>query len=174
MPSDLVEDLDIVSAIWILACNDEISLMTYNGIRDRLGLPDDYDVAPSIRKRAELFRPGAGQRQLDAWKSEMRQNRHRPGWIRRLPDEAARLAAIEALTPKNVFRSQFRTIENSERSALPVIQWGLEHIDRLRKARVEARAAAATSSQMWLVFGVSVAGIITQVLLAFLGPATAK
>ena len=44
------DDLDILSAIWILSCNDEISEMTYEGVKYRLGLADDYNLRRLIRE----------------------------------------------------------------------------------------------------------------------------
>ncbi len=38
--------------------------------------------------------------------------------------------------------------------------WGLEHIDRLRKARLEARDPSVKSWQLWLVFAVGVLNIV--------------
>ena len=39
----------ILSATWILACNDKSEIMTYEGIRHRLNLPNDFDVKELIR-----------------------------------------------------------------------------------------------------------------------------
>lgn len=38
------DDLDTVSAIWILASHDENPLITYTGLIHRLGLPANCDV----------------------------------------------------------------------------------------------------------------------------------
>ena len=54
-----IEELDLVSAIWILASNDETSLITYRGIQYRLDLPTAFDIKALIARRPELFRPGA-------------------------------------------------------------------------------------------------------------------
>jgi len=47
------DDLDVLSAIWILASNDENPLITYQGLRFRLDLPVDYEVRECIRKHPE-------------------------------------------------------------------------------------------------------------------------
>ena len=39
----------------------------------------------------------------------------------------------------DVFRSQFRTEKDALPSSLEVLSWGLQHIERLRKANLEAR-----------------------------------
>ena len=67
---------------------------------------------------------------------------------------------------QDVFRSQFRTNTNAEKSSIDIIKWGLEHLDRLRKAKVDARDASAKKWQMWLVFWVSVVGVVSQFAIA--------
>lgn len=133
------DELDILSAIWILASNDENPIVTYEGIKYRLGLPDGYDVKSLIQSRGEMFRRGVPSRRLERWKLEMRANKHLPSWIRDIEDEKERKLKIEALTPDDMFRSQFRSEADAPRSPIEIIKWGLEHIDRLRKAGVEAR-----------------------------------
>jgi hypothetical protein len=59
------DKFDILSALWVLACNDPISIMSYNGIRYRLKLPDDYDIESLVEERGELFRPGVPSRRLE-------------------------------------------------------------------------------------------------------------
>jgi hypothetical protein len=162
-----LEDIDLLSAIWILASNDENPLITYLGLTHRLGLHADYDVRATVGKRRELFRPGATVGRILAWKDEMRTGRNIPGWIAALDSPSDRTAAIEAITPNDVFRSQFRTQAKAERSPVSVITWGLEHLERIRKGKVEAQDANAKKWQMWLVFGVSAAGVISQFGIAY-------
>lgn len=161
------DDLDTLSAIWILASNDENPLITYDGLTYRLGLPKGYDTRSVVKSRPELFRPGASQSRLDDWKSELREGRHQPGWIKNIADPQKRLATIEALGKEDVFRSQFRTHAGADRSPIEIIKWGLEHLDRLRKAKAEAKDAVAKKWQMWLLFWVSLAGVVSQFLIAF-------
>lgn len=164
-----IEDLDLISAIWILACNDDNPLITYRGLSRRLGLADDFDIVRVVRSRPELFRPGVTRRRLETWKEEMRANKRIPGWIRDLPTSAERLAAIENLQTADVFRSQFRSQAiQEERSPIEVIRWGLEHLDRLRKATSEVKEARVRRIQMWLVFFVGLGGIVTQIAMATL------
>ena len=60
MPKDReIQDIDLVSAIWILASNDENPLITYRGLIHRLGLPPDFNIKATVASRRELFRPGA-------------------------------------------------------------------------------------------------------------------
>jgi hypothetical protein len=169
-----VEELDLISAIWIMASNDETPLITYGGIRYRLDLPADYDVKALVAKRPELFRPSANPEHLEAWKADMLDGRRLPSWIRVIHDEEVQANTIRSLTVHDVFRSQFRASRNSERSPIEIIKWGLEHLDRLRKAKAEAKDAGAKSWQMWLIFGVGVAGILAQIVVAALKGASGK
>jgi hypothetical protein len=87
--------------------------------------------------------------------------------VRELPDEAAKLADIDGITARDVFRSQFRSERDAPRSPVEIIKWGLEHLDRLRKVHSEASDASAKRWQMWLVFWVGIAGIAAQVVIAY-------
>ena len=97
----------------------------------------------------------------------MRTGKRLPGWIKAIGSEEARNAAIEGVTPNEVFRSQFRTHSDAERSPIEIIKWGLEHLDRLRKARTEEKDASVKRWQMWLVFWVTLLGVASQFVIAF-------
>jgi hypothetical protein len=167
MACDL-EELDLVSAVWILASNDENHLITFEGIRERLGLDENFDVKRLVRKRRELFRPGAPPGELEEWQASMRKGSRLPTWIKLISDDSKRLVTIDGLSQKDVFRSQFRANRDSPKSQVEIVSWGLEHIDRIRKSRIAARDASAKSWQMWLVFGVGVTNIIATGALAFM------
>jgi len=134
-----IEESGLVSAIWILACNDETSLMLYDSVKFRLGLPDSYDVEKLIRKNAELFRHKIPGSALKQWKAEMLAGKRRPSFLIEIDDVNERQKIIDSLTPNDGFRSQFRARADSPRSDISIINWGLEHIERLRKAKIEAK-----------------------------------
>src|SRR4051812_3883140 len=135
-PPKKIDKLDILSAIWIMASNDDFHLITYRGIQDRLDLPDGYEVRAQIRERPELFRPNASEESLEQWRKDMLEDKRLPAWIRKISDPVKRKEEIEKLTAKDAFRSQFRANPNSPKSGLEIIDWGLQHIDRLRKAKL--------------------------------------
>ena len=147
---------DILSAAWILASNDENPIMTYEGITQRLNLPKEFDVRKLIQCRGELFRRGVSYYRLREWKQQMLEGKHLPSWIEDIEDETARKKRIQSLSYDDVFRSQFRAQRDAPRSEVQIIEWGLQHIDRLRKANVEAQEQTAKSWQMWLLFAVSI------------------
>lgn len=163
-----VDEFATLSAIWILASNDETSLITYRGLRSRLHLPDGYDLESLIARHGELFRLGLPKSRLELWKNDMRQGNHLPAWIREA-DQLHRNKYIENLGPNDGFRSQFRAGYSAPKSEVAVIEWGLGHIERLRKAQSEVRAATAKSWQMWVVFAASVLGTIATVIAALYG-----
>lgn len=165
MACDL-EDLDLISAVWILACNDENHLITFEGIRERLGLDEDFDVRGLVHKRRELFRLGAPPGELEDWQAAMRNGTRLLSWIKVIP-ESGRSAAIDGLGQEDVFRSQFRAKRGTPKSEVQILTWGLDHIDRIRKSRIAAHDASAKSWQMWLVFAVGVVNIIATSVLAF-------
>jgi hypothetical protein len=133
------DDFDILYAIWILASNDENPIMTYRSIKYRLGLPNAYDIKELVRKRAELFRRGIPVQRLKEWKDALLAGRHLPSWIRDIEDKSVQKATIESLTADDVFRSQFRPERDAPQSEIQIIDWGLQHIERLRKASAQAR-----------------------------------
>ena len=165
MACDL-EKFDLISAVWILASNDENNFITYEGIRERLGLDASFDIKGLLLKRRELFRPGAPPNELEDWRASMRKGFRLPIWIKLIEDNSKRLSVIDGLCQKDVFRSQFRAIRGSPKSEPSVLNWGLDHIDRIRKSKISSKEASAKSWQMWLVFGVGVANIIATIAIA--------
>lgn len=161
-----VDEFDVLSAAWILSCNDENPIITYDGLKHRLGLPGGYDIKLLIAKRGELFRKGVPEDRLQRWKYEMLAGKHIPSFIKVLNSEDDRRNAINALSAHDVFRCQFRTSGNAEKSPIEVINWGLQHIDRLRKAKLEFKDVSAKQWQVWLVFGAAVVGVIVQIIIA--------
>lgn len=81
MASDL-EELDLISAVWIFASNDENHLITFEGTRERLGLEESFDVKSLVLRRRELFRPGAPPGELEEWQASMRNGSRLPTWIK--------------------------------------------------------------------------------------------
>lgn len=134
-----VDEFGLLSAIWILSCNDQISYMTYQGLTHRLGLPIEYDVRSIIARHGELFRPTVPNTRLDEWKQAMVADTHLPSWIREKTDPSERLATINALQPDDLFRNQFRAEANAPPADLEIIKWGLDHIERLRSAQAQLR-----------------------------------
>jgi hypothetical protein len=159
------DEFAILSAVWILASNDERSLITYRRIQHRLHLPEGFDVRGLIGQHGELFRLNMPLSALVPWKAELKTGKGLPGWLREIP-ASERLAHIDRLSTSDGFRSQFRAAIKAPRSEVVVIEWGLGHIERLRKARNEAREATAKSWQMWLVFGTSCLGVIATIIAA--------
>jgi hypothetical protein len=137
--ADLPDYYDVVSAIWILSCNDENPIITNSGVVDRLALPVGYDVSSMIRGRRELFRPGVTRSRLERWKTQLRAGRGLPAWLQEIADPNDREQRISAISADDVFRNQFRITEDAPRCDLTIINWGLEHIERLRKAALDAR-----------------------------------
>ena len=164
-PKNNRDKFDILSALWVLTCNDPISIMTYQGIKYRLNLPADYDIESLVEERGELFRPGIPSRRLEEWKAAMQsQVSKRPAWIRDFSDEQSQLKIIEALSVDDVFRSQFRTEKDAPPSTLEIIDWGLQHIERLRKGNLEAREEVIKRWQLWSVILLSVINIVVTLL----------
>ncbi|MBK7384009.1 MAG: hypothetical protein IPI81_11890 [Flavobacteriales bacterium] len=162
-----LEQFGRVSAIWIMACNDENSLITYEGLRHRLNIESTESLRELVLAHSELFRLGANSRQLREWKERMLLGRGRPSWVKSIPEESERLTRIEALSQNDMFRSRFRTRANSPKSDVEILKWGLEYLERQRKARAEAVDASVKSWQIWLVLAVGILGLVVQLAIAF-------
>jgi len=83
-------------------------------------------------------------------------------------EDELRARLISELSPDDVFRSQFRAGADAPQSSIEVIDWGLQHIDRLRKAHFDAKETTAKSWQMWLLFAVGILNACTTGYLAYL------
>jgi hypothetical protein len=89
---------------------------------------------------------------------------HLPSWIRAIEDENIRREKIQSLTPDDVFRSQFRAEPKASRSPIEIIDWGLQHIDRLRKAGSEAREEKAKKwTNLWMPLASIILVLVTIV-----------
>ncbi len=138
-PAKSQEDrLDLVSATWILASNDDNPEISYRSLRQRLDLSMDVDERRLVASHPELFRLHIPQTRLEQLKERYRLGKEIPLWLRQLPKEQ-QTSAIEELTTEDFFRSQFRAQEDASRSPIEIIEWGLQHIDRLRTAAAEFR-----------------------------------
>jgi len=166
MAKKVSEDFSILSAIWIIASNDENAIITYEGIKYRLKLPKEYDICLMVQRHGELFRQGVPKRRFEAWKAEMKVGKHLPSWIRDMDEADKKSEAIDKLTSDNVFRSQFRSEDDAPRSPIEIIDWGVQHIERLRRADLEKNERTARSWEIWLVFCVGILNVIATVVSA--------
>ena len=160
--------IHVLSASWVFACNDENPIITYEGVRHRLDLDSSFDLRALIQSRGELFRRGIPKHRLEAWKQQLRAGRHLPSWIRDITEDELRAKLIEELSADDVFRCQFRADADAPKASLEIIDWGLQHIERLRTARHEALQKTATSRQMILVFVVGLLNIVATIIAAYL------
>lgn len=164
------EQFGILAATWILACNDKNPIMTYKSVRQRLKL-DMYNmeaIKTIIQSRGELFRKRVPKLYLKEWQAEMRSGKHLPTWMLE-EDRSERAKLINDLGSDDVFISQFRADDEwpSSSSSTEIMDWGLQHIERLRKAKLEERDEIVRKWQLWVLiivsvlnFGISIANII--------------
>jgi hypothetical protein len=163
--ADTPDEFAILTAAWILASNDENPIMTYKGIVFRLDLPKNYNVKRIVNSRGELFRRGVPEYRLRELKKEwIAYPRKRSSWIRVMGDEGKQIEAIQALTTEDVFRSQFRAVIGAQKSPIEIIDWGLQHIERLRKASMDSKDQYAKSKEVRWVLVVSIITAIISVI----------
>lgn len=97
--SSAPDQFAVLSAIWILACNDETPLITYRSVRRRLNLAEDYDVEGLVRNHGELFRLRIPPSRLKAWQEDMLNENHMPSWVRETTG-SVRTQLINSLKPR--------------------------------------------------------------------------
>lgn len=154
------DHLDILSAIWILSCNDENSIITYEGIKDRLAIVPPINIQELINSHRELFRPGANETGFNEWKAEMQAGRRLPSWLKNKSDEE-RIRTINSLTMNDVFRNQFRATGTAGPTELSILNWGLDYIERKRKFGLDK------NQEFWKLLTTGVLPILTILLSAF-------
>ena len=165
----LTDSYDIISAAWILACNDKNPIMTYKGIQYRLKL-DDYDIQTIkaiIQGRGELFRKRVPKSYLNAWKKEMRTGHQLPTWIFEEEDKSEHNKMIDDLGLDDIFISQFRVEDQlswGKTSPLEIMNWGLQHIDRLRNAKVEAYGEAIKKYELIGLIFLGIANLAISII----------
>ncbi len=124
------DPLDTLSAIWILASNDENPEISYAGLRRRLRFDDAVDERQLVAEHGELFRLTIPEARLGELKERFRAGKHLRSWLGEVPEGAEREQIIERLTSNDLFRSQFRAESKAPRSPIEIVDWGLQHIDR--------------------------------------------
>ena len=168
-----LDKFGILSAAWILACNDTNPIMTYKSIQKRL-LLEEYNIdaiKSIINSRGELFRKRVPNSYLKRWKEQMREGQHLPTWITEEKDKSKHLEIIDKLGQEDTFISQFRSDDNDpawvEGSPIEIIDWGLQHIERLRKTFFELRDEALKKWQLWILLFFSFTSFILSIINLF-------
>jgi hypothetical protein len=126
-------DEDTLSAIWVLSCLDEDPILTFAGIANRTGLSDE-EARKLVASRREMFRPGVSEKRLAAWKDKLRLGKSRAAWVLEIGDVERQNSAIDAISTRDVFRNQFRVNADAPKCSVEIINWGLNHLDLIRKS----------------------------------------
>lgn len=168
------DKFDILSSIWILSCNDENSIISYSGLKYRLNLDNEFNLEGLIRSRRELFRTIVPQSWINEWKIEMSQGKRIPMWIRE-HESKERKKIIDSLSSTDFFRCQFRTLKGAEKAPIEIIDWGLKHIDRLRKIEVEKNEAKIKKwTHMWIPIASMVVALVAVLSSVYIQDETIK
>lgn len=134
-----VEALDTLSSIWIVASNDENPEISYAGLCYRFHISSDAVVRELVAAHGELFRLTIPAPRLTSLKKRYRLGKSLPSWLRSILDDDDRNNRIDELREEDFFRSQFRAHAGAPPSQIQIVDWGLQHIERLRKARMEIK-----------------------------------
>lgn len=144
---DKTSHLEIVSAAWIIASNDPIALIHYDKLKERLSLEnDDFNLKNLIARHGELFKFEGLEKDVNAWKEAMKGGEKLPPYIKRLDKGPERNKAIDEIQESDFFRSRFRNTYDAPRSDITIINWGLEHVNRIRTLLVEEK-----KNKFWLI-----------------------
>ncbi|MDT4898058.1 MAG: hypothetical protein QOH25_3135 [Acidobacteriota bacterium] len=166
MESEVSDDLDILSSIWIFSCNVDDPIIMYEVVENRINPPASVNVRELVHSRGELFRRTIPPHRLEAWKQEMLKGKHLPSLLRNIEDEPLRKKKIEAITSDDVFTNQYRvdSSDNAPLAPVEILDWGLKHIDRLREARIEKREESYRKwGSKWLPLLSTLVALVTVV-----------
>lgn len=154
-----LEEFDVLSSVWIMANNDDDSLMFYESVKNRLGLHSKYQLKEIITKRSELFRRKISKHRLDLlkikWHAECAKAHPKmPSFIFRLDTAQERTDLIDSITEDDIFRSQFRVKDDAPKADIEIIDWGIKHIERLRNNLIDKKEKRKRIlKEIWIPFG---------------------
>lgn len=134
-----IDEYGILPVLWILVCNHEIPFLLYSSAKIRLNLPKAFDLKKLVKKHGELFLQNCSPSDLEIWKTEMLNGKNLPIGIKEIKDDNEKKTKITLLKPSDIFSFQFRSDLNAPPSDLKIIDWGLEYIEKIRKAELEKR-----------------------------------
>src|SRR6266545_6137330 len=132
-PPTILDDFELLSAIWMLASNDENPIITYGGLSYRLETPDKR-VRELVRSRPDLFRRKVASSDFQEFKTGLEKDPTKTAWLLAM-DEETRKKVLAALSMDDAFRSQFRG--HSDPAKPEIIELGLTHLQRLREFRAQ-------------------------------------
>jgi hypothetical protein len=164
------DEFDILASIWVIASNDTNPIVFYETVYFRLSLSEKYNLKALIEKRGDLFRNHASQHRLEALKNRwLNEASDRPAWLLDGRTEAEQILKIHSLQTNDAFQSQFRGFEGDQsRSSLEVVDWGLQHIERLRKTFLESREDKIKRWQLWSVMILTTLDLIVTIIVALI------
>lgn len=177
---DDVDEFALVSAVWILACNDPYAIMTFGFIKERLQIKEsllkiiitDYkalftdvpatwveDWQHKLANDVFLYKylstdESDKQNFYDTYislkfiqKDIVDKLKDRKNFkIQQLPSRIAnksriedKFNAIENISVKNTFMSQFRLSPIAEPSPIEILKWGLEYIEKHREIKKDIK-----------------------------------
>lgn len=125
--------------------------MTYRYTAERLDGANIESIKAIVGKRPELFRLKISVETLEAWKNDMLGRKRLPAWVKEADNKNDFEKFIAELQISDVFHSRFRILENSEPTKIEIIEWGLQHIDRLRKSSLDSIEVNRRWIKEWLI-----------------------
>lgn len=178
--SDDIKEFALVSAVWILACNDPYAIMTFGFINDRLQI-EDRDLRKIITNYKALFTDVPATWVKD-WQHKLANDvflyhylsdaesdkqefyakhisfkfiqkdivdklidkknlkiQQLPSRITNKDGIECKFKAIEDISVKNTFMSQFRLSPIAEPSPIEILKWGLEYIEKHREIKKDIK-----------------------------------
>jgi hypothetical protein len=115
-----------LTAIWVLSCNDEPAVMTYESIKQRIGNTNIDEVRNLVKEFPELFQITIPEKHLVNWKNQMRDGQNRSKWIAK---EGSKV--ISQLQLNDVFRNRFRNSNSAKPVDKSILEWGFNYINEI-------------------------------------------
>lgn len=147
--------------------------------------PLEDEANKLVKDWPELFSPVVATRWFEKWQGWIIGGGHYPQWVINLlpdpkkDDPPARRAEIKKdrdkeirkLEREDVFRSQFRAHDRQGRCTTDQVKLGIEHLDGLRKAWMEAREEKRKSCTILVsAAGVAASVIVSPLVTSYIKP----
>jgi len=123
-----IKEYKLATSIWIFSCNDNLAIMTYKSLNDRISNIQRKDIEDIVNKFPELFQVRIPKKHLDNWKEDMKNKNNRPKHIAIL-NEVNQELEINKITLNDIFRNRFRNSQNAIKTEQEILKWGLNYLD---------------------------------------------
>lgn len=134
LKKDSPEYFKILSAIWMISNTEECPLILYKQLYISLKISESIDLKGIIQDNREFFKHGSNQKELDIMKTIWKRDGLNPDYLKTSQKSEEVNNNIDKIGTDDVFKSYFRISGCNEKTSIEIINWGVNHIDKLQQA----------------------------------------